>query len=416
MSAGSGFDWFTGLAVLNAPCPPALQQPDGLQRFFLTPNHADFGAAVPRILMHECLHVFQLAGSAWLQRMVAEEWQRVLAFEADGKAPPLGPLRTAWGQRAGDMPYSVRDIVECLARFWDIHIRDPRTILDENDTKPGPYDYLAYEYALRAGAKLDSYPKPYLHIQIAALHSPAIAKLGAASPQHNEKRASWATQLLFPLVGFLALNTVDPVRAFIVGMDDILGDPDGLIIPTAATADGIDHIELTWLSVWPQLTPRLAAALAKAGLPLGANPMGLADQPGWSDHPVWRFGVARAQALVRYLDAIAQAPPPPDAPGWKLAIAEITARTLKENGFAVHAFPGLPVFRAALGFAFAPPLLRLSDATLPASRNSFAGQPWPLDDEALTATVTDTARRHRALRDADVAARYGLPATAFTRG
>jgi hypothetical protein len=414
MTAGSGFDWFTGLAALNATCPPALASPGGMRQFFSAPNDAAFGGAVPRILMHESLHGFQLAGCSWLQRLVAEEWQRLRAFEATGTATPFGPLRTAWATPAPGLPYSVRDIAECLARFWDIHIRGPNTILGENEAQPAPYDYLAYEYALRAGAKLDSYPKPYLHIQIAAFHSPAIAKLGAAAPERNAVRASWATQLLFPLVGFLALNSADPVRAFVAGMDTILGDPDGLIIPTVATPDGSDAIELTWLSAWPQLSKHLAGALAEAGLTIEAHPLGLQNMPGWSDHPVWRHHASRAQALALHLNALAAAPAP-DEPAWTTTRAHLIKYTLQANRFAVHAFPGLPDFRAALGCAFAPPLLRLADADIPASRAALQGAPWPLDDAALTAIVTESARRHRALRDADLAAKLGLPANAFVR-
>jgi len=38
-----GFDWFTGLAEVSMPCPAAMARPHGLQRFFGSPNHDEFG-------------------------------------------------------------------------------------------------------------------------------------------------------------------------------------------------------------------------------------------------------------------------------------------------------------------------------------------------------------------------------------
>ena len=431
MSASSVFDWFTGLATISQPCPPALRA-NNLGVFFSAPNRPEFGVAVPRVLMHECLHAFQLAGSRWLQRMVAEEWRRLLEFERTGRAPALGRLRSAWGRPPAGYPFSVRDLVECLARFWDVHIRGARRILAEDAAVTGTGQPIAngpegevgfpladraeeYEAAIRTGQKLDSYPVPYLHLQWAAAHAPAVLALGPSDANRLRLRASWAAQLLLPMAGFVALNTDEPVQAYVIAVDSILADPDtGALLKRG---NEWDLIELDWLTHWGWIVERMSAALTRSGLPPKADPAGLRGEPGWTEHPVWRYHAERFQALAAglvHLMSDEGAGRATEARPWRPVQHQMLCDLLRKgHSFAAYALMGIPDLRSHLGSAFAPPLLRFADADCAATSSASPRAPWPVDAVALTAAVEACVARHRALRSADVAAKFNAPSSAF---
>ncbi len=426
-----GFDWFTGLATVAAKCPKALLQPNGPQRFFESPNHADFGTRVPRVLMHESLHMFQLAGSSWLQRLVAEEWSRVLVLERTGMAPPPGSLRSAFGRPQPGFPFSVRDLVECLARFWDMHMRGPDRVLEEEafpDPKGTfaalrkarqakqviPYTVLEYNAAMQASALYDSYPRLYLQMFQAALNSPAVKRLGRHDPGRNANRASWAVNVLLPIAGFVALNTSDPVRAFIMCMDKVLGEAEGLRLATAA--DNVNElIELDQLACWSQLVEPLSLVLSEANLVPRASLTGPMEEEGWREHPVWRHLPRRFEGLCKGLSAMLSQPPgqPDPQRPWLPLLQSLLRSVLEEHAFAACGLMGVPAFRLQLGAAFAPPMLCFADAQLCATNFAASIAPWPLTEKELIAAVKDAVHRHRALRNADFAAKFSIQSGTF---
>ncbi len=435
------FDWFTGLATVAAVCPPTLAQPDGMQDFYHNPNKAEFGFEVPRILMHECIHAFQLAGSRWLQEMVTEEWERLLEFERTGQAPAMGPHRSDYGRAANGMPIAVRDLVECLARFWDMHIRGPDRVLEEEKFsdedgsiarliderhKRGGTAYSGHEYqaAMIAGTGADEYPRIYLSLVHDALLSPALEKLGHGDQAHQANRAFWAANVLLPVAGYPALNTDDPIRAFSVGVDGVLNAEDGLVLCTAK-GNTWNLIELDMLATWSALAARLASAMIGDGLVPKLAPRGLTDREGWQLHPVWRHWSARMEAMDRGLASLLLSPlPPPDLQyPWRDLRRRLTRAALRAEDFsttgrvitdAAMGLMGVSEYRCLLGAAFTPPLIRFSDRDLCATEAVGPFVAWPVSETILTAAVADAVRRHRALRNADVASRYGLPHTAFS--
>jgi len=428
----NGFDWFTGLATIDEPCPHMLAEPLGLRQFYTTPNRPELGNRVPRILMHESLHAFQLAGSHWLQQMVAEEWERLLNYEQTGQVQPPGPLRRQYGHPSEAVQLSVRDLVECLARFWDVHMRGPDRVLAEEPwhdpdgriarlladhrARGGiPYTDEEYDAAMLAGVGLDTYVRPYLWLLAAAKDSPAVHHLGQHDPSRNAKRATWAVNMLLPIVGFIALNTDDPVRAFITGIDTVLGDPRGLFLPTAA--DNVwSLVGIDLLTVWPPLCERLATTLREQGLPPRASLTGPVQRIGWREHPVWRFLPERMAAWRQVVSELAKEEPDQDPKRPWLPLERLCLRdVLRHHAFAGCGLMGLPDFRCTLGTAFSPPLLRFSDHQIPATESAAAFAPWSIDDQALIAAVEEAVSRHRRLRNADAAARFGVVHFSFDR-
>jgi hypothetical protein len=431
MPAESAFGWFTGIADIAAPCPPALAAEGGLARFFSGPNHEDFGATLPRLLMHEALHAFQLVASRWLQRMVAEEWERVLAFERDGTAPPIGPLRHGFGRATSGAPFTVRDLVECLARFWDVHSRGPAQMLKEEGNTLGGlvalidaerarrgdsgYSQIEFDAVMTAGRDAAVYAAPYRWMLDCAQRSEFLRAITAEKPEQLPKAASFAVALTFPMAGFIALNTEDPVAAFLRMFERSL-DAD-VLHGAFAQRNPWGSINLDWLTCWPVLVEGYARILRREGLAPAAG-IGPIGREGWDAHPVWRHVAARFDALKRGLFAMLMTEDPPGfeiGRPWRAAERTAEAGLFERSAFAVCGLPGHPDFRLQLAAAFLPPLIRLTDRSLSGGECAAGFAPWPEPAEALVAAATAAERRHARLRAADAERQFGLPPGSFGR-
>jgi hypothetical protein len=168
------FIWCVGAADIDGPCPSDLAAAADLKAFFRAPNHARWGPTLPRHLYHESLHFWQLISSRYLQLLVVQEWERLGAFEDEGKLS----LSTAWqvgfGTVASGEPFSVRDLVECLARFWDVHTRGATSLVREeadalgvdlasiDAVRPGgAYSGIEFDAVMQRGADCKVYAEPY---------------------------------------------------------------------------------------------------------------------------------------------------------------------------------------------------------------------------------------------------------------
>src|SRR5215217_1679769 len=101
-------------------------QPD--QRYFEDPAH--YGAELSRVVLHEATHYWQQLSSPWLLLLAAEDWERLLRFVQRGSADPAGPFRTEFGRVDPQAAFSVRDLVECTSRYWDVLNVGPHNLID----------------------------------------------------------------------------------------------------------------------------------------------------------------------------------------------------------------------------------------------------------------------------------------------
>jgi hypothetical protein len=423
--SGHGFDWFSGAATIAAPCPAGLAGTDGLRPFFAAPNDPAWGDVIPRTLYHETLHLWQLAASTHLRDMVAEEWGRVAALERDGTAPPPGPLRHGFGRPADGTPFSVRDLVECLARFWDVHTRGATRLLAEEGTDLGEtgeaiaaaraaqghafYSGIEFDALMRGGRDRALYAGPYL-----ALHDHCLASSGLralAGDRAVEPLAGWAANLILPLAGFVALNTAQPVAAFDLAVRRMLS-PDAIGV-AHQRRNAWEVINLDWLQFWGVLIPGLGRSLAREGL--APRHRDSVAHPGLAAHPVWCHLPDRLTALQKSLraDALCGGAAEPDAHPAVAESRRLEPGVTRDDPWCVFGLPGHPNFRMHLGVAFAPPLLRFADAEIPATASAAFFAHWSMTAEALAAAVRDAEARHAALRAADAARRLGLPPGAF---
>ncbi len=427
------FNWFTGVAEVAAPCPSALQGHSGLQAFFEGPNHPDWGAVLPRQLYHESLHFWQLASSRHLQLLVAAEWERLLAFEREGTVPPRSGTREGFGRVGGDEPFSVRDLIECLARYWDVHTRGPTRILREegNDLggmldaidaiRPaGAYSSLEFDTVMRTGPDCEVYARPYHWMMERAHAATAVHSL----PGNVQESASWSVNLLLPLAGFLALNTDAPVAAFLAAFQR--GLSEDVLCEAAARRHPLKAINLDWLDFWDVLAKGLSRTLKRVGLPTWLAPwvgFGVLESEAFLDHPVYRHLRARMTALDEELAHRRESlrmhylfnPPPDPAEDIDQAMDLRATMVTQSDRWPVFSLPGQPTFRSLLGTVFAPPVVRFDDHDLLATASASSDWPWPIDADALAAAVDEAETRFAALEAADTAIRLGLPPDTFVR-
>ncbi|KIH77314.1 hypothetical protein SAMN05660860_02081 [Geoalkalibacter ferrihydriticus] len=427
------FNWFTGVACIAAPCPVALLGDSGLQPFFQRPNDPAWGIALPRQLYHESLHYWQLASSRHLQMIVVAEWERLLRFEKDGAVLPRSELRKSFGRAAADEPFSVRDLIECLARFWDVHTRSPTRLIREEGSdlggrlreidaiRPqGSYASLEFDTVMLTGPDCKVYAKPYRWMLERARAAPAVHAL----PGPVEESASWSVNLLLPVASFLALNTDAPVAAFVAGFErglseDVLGE-------ASARRNPLKAINLDWLDFWSVLANGLSKTLKRIDLPTWLAPwvgFGVLENKAFLDHPVYRHLCARMMSLDEALDSLRKNQrmrflfnsPPDAAQDIDGAMALREALVTQPDRWPVFSLPGQPTFRSLLGGMFAPPLVRFDDRDLVATVSAFPDWPWSIDAAALSAAVDETKARFAALEAAETAVRLGLPPNAFAR-
>lgn len=427
------FNWYTGAAQVEAGCPTALQGESGLQPFFRSPNDPDWGTVLPRQLYHESLHFWQLASSRHLQLLVVAEWERLLLFEREGTVPPRSGQRKAFGRVAADEPFSVRDLVECLARYWDVHTRSPTRILREegNDLdgrlaeidamRPSSaYASLEFDTVMHTGPDCEVYARPYHWMMERARAAPAVHAL----PGYVQETASWSVNLLLPVAGFIALNTDAPVAAFVAAFQR--GLSEDVLCAAAARRNPLKSINLDWLDFWGVLAAGLSKTLKRVGLPTWLAPwvgFGVLENEAFLDHPVYRHLRARMTALdeaischrenlrIQYLFN----PPPDAAQDIDQAMDFRAAVVTQSDRWPVFSLPGQPTFRNMLGCMFAPPIVRFDDREIVATASASPDWPWPIDAVALAAAVEQAEARIAALEAAETAVRLGLPPNAFAR-
>jgi len=419
-----GFDWLSGVAVIDCPCPPSLRAPDGLNRFFNEPNDEEWGRQVPRILIHECLHVWQLASSRWLLALVAEEWTRLQNWHPGMPPPPTGPLRRLYGRSGQGQQFSVRDLVECLARFWDVHIRGPQRLLEEEGDDLdglreiidahrekegyGGYASLEFDTLMTKGRQHSSYAAPYHWLIDRATKAPAVVDL----PLPLDQAASWAANLLLPIAGFVALNSTEPVSTFIAAVERLL-QPNAVGMAATQRHPLYRIINLDWLIVWPVLLPGIVRALRRAGHEIEINTAHL--QGTLASHPVWCHLQQRFDSLRRGIVLHVAVNNAKGEAGPMQVLSQLERQVYVQDPWTVLALPGQPNCRALLGAIFPPPLLRFTDHSLPAPGAAPWFAAWPLDDSQLRTAVTNVEEKATKLRRAIAAARYGLPLDAFNQ-
>jgi hypothetical protein len=167
MSGGDQYDYLSGIVTVERDAPLEWRG-DAVLPFWMAPNDPRWGRSLSRVLYHESIHFWQFLNSPYLIRIVGRLWDQLLHYEATGELSLHGSL---WQEVGAEAPtaFSNYELVECWARYWDVHNRSPLEIIREEAiaSKGAPlehqgyYNHHAYDLVMTDGPKCKLYARPY---------------------------------------------------------------------------------------------------------------------------------------------------------------------------------------------------------------------------------------------------------------
>lgn len=260
------FDWY-------AADPKVLRHPAAHQ------------PADSRVVFHETVHYWQQVGQGFPAKLVEEDWERLQHFEAAGALDEVGKYRREFMCKHAGHGFSVHDLHESLARFWDVHVIGPHRVLELEFADPrrrlddffraqyfalkergmivhpehGGYSDLAFDMAMEAAA--GSYALPYLYVR--------------------ERFNSVVTGAVFPLAGHFALQTARPVDVFIETITSVA--------PLLAGVQPGYPIHELWRACFPLVRVASSQAAAQLGVAWLGMAAGVFGAGALTAHPVYRW-------------------------------------------------------------------------------------------------------------------------------
>jgi hypothetical protein len=412
VSASNAFVWLTGTVTLPVDLPEGLKE-SGLPIFFEKPNDPSWGGALGRVLYHESIHFWQLLSSGYLANALAGEWVNLEMYERSGRISPSDPSLPLDRTRESD-PFSVRELVECWARYWDVHTRSPATLIDEDhldladdrastttvDGLDG-YTSCAFDLFMQEGKDAKYYARPYRW---------ALAECDNDSA---------FTNIVFPILVFNAMGSRDPITLFVRSLQ--------MAKCSSVLREGRRHrtgnINVDWLN-WRSAVEAEAVSGARRELGLPAF------TPGWdviargplARHPILAPYVQRTRAFFRWAQTVSPAVTPKGSMDslWQFIAVDQMIR----HPLVAFMFPGDPHYRKELGRWLLPPRVSFRDITL--HEETFVGATTmqklamlkgeqPTFDATFEQAYVDLDARVRRFRAAEYAVSLGLPADSFER-
>ncbi|TDD26333.1 hypothetical protein E1218_13210 [Kribbella turkmenica] len=399
----SRFDFLTGIVHVDADAPADWVEEPVLP-VWARLNDPAWGDRLPRLLIHETVHFWQLLGSGYLTRLVADEWQRLLALEADGTLLAES-ARVAAHRDPTAVPFAADELVEAWCRYWDVHIRGPLRVMaeehlerPEGPTRPEAYSHTDYDFVMTHGPLEQLYARPYRWL---------LDRTGGDSLICNA---------LFPFVVFTAFASDEPVTFVREAMGRLLTD-DVIAFVRRAAAEQRYLINQVWLAIAETVLQQhlgpLLVELSGPSLMVGSE---LVCEPPLSVHPLLGpYAVKAAKSNFGLWAAYFYPAGAGDSP----AYASELSRLAREGPvIAQLCMPGQPWYRLTLGALVPPPVIRFRNLTWSAPVELEVGIPHGYrakDGETFAPAVEALERRARYFRYAQEEVALGLPIGTFPR-
>ncbi|HET9001517.1 MAG TPA: hypothetical protein VFP86_17895 [bacterium] len=387
------FDYLTGAVTVADEAPPAWNRPGVLEEFYGHPNDDQWGPRLSRILYHESVHFWQLLSSFYMAEIVATEWARVCHFEKTGEILPVSEHKIAHTQRRGDQPFSPFELVECWARYWDVHTRSPERVIREEGLEstvaevPRPFGYASPEYDLvmTKGDDCENYAAPYRWML------------------ERMRGNSRAVAYLFPVIAHRAFRTRDPVTVFLAAFDAASLSP---VVNHALQNTG-SNINTAWISFVGYTEDNVLIPVFEAKQFVEAGPGFLViDRGSFDGHPVFTRYPEKGKEIVRRARQLLPTLRTPPADRYEAEFNWILVQGERDLS-SVFKLPGQPTARGLLGLFCPPPHIRFSNLEVFASKLKLE------DAGLLDRECADVEQRVARFRAAETAVRLGLPADAF---
>ena len=198
-----------------------------------------FERPILRVFSHELVHFWQTLSSGFLMNVALQEWDHVQAIDSGSREPgdlSRNTLIRSFNEVEPNAGFSVWHLHEALCRYWDIHMLGPQNVLSNNPP------------LARANADLDKLLVIPPAIRAAAALNPPEWMLEDLDPDEAERARNYrptgyraelfdrvmqledsyaepyrlmlkrfdskTSVILFPLIGYFALQTRKPVAFF----------------------------------------------------------------------------------------------------------------------------------------------------------------------------------------------------------
>lgn len=402
------YDYLSGIITVRRVAPAAWKN-EAVLPFWKVPNDAAWGSHFSRVLYHEALHFWQFLSSPYLIDIVARLWGQLQHFEASGE---LSSTDTLWDNE-GDhsaMPFNTYELVECWARFWDVHTRNPIDIIAEEGIATdgskldhhGYYGDKAYDLVMTEGPNCQLYARPYRWLLKAC--------------QGNSLMAN----VLLPLITNAAFSTLAPATFFQGAIQRALQSKK---IKAEIEPFQNKAVNLTWLKIWDTVMLEAVAPFVshkdESMRPFLTAGYEAIEAGPLKSHPIFRQYAIKAngsnfKAWFSYFGDMTGETNPVFAEysEWVNRIAR------KMPIYGVYAMPGQPFYRSTLGTLVPPPRIEFDNFAWNAPRiiqvdlsgqdrhRAEDGRTFDEDYEALIPRI-------RRFRYALQAVKLGLPPDAF---
>lgn len=406
------FEYLTGTVTVPADAPKHWKD-EGLGEFYRSPNDEQWGKALCRVLYHESIHFWQIFSSAYIGNLISDDWGRMLHYESSGEILPLSDSAKMYDSREEDMPFAVRDLVECWARYWDIHTRGAKAIFDDEKLSTKSIQFLEIKDPLTNNMSYTS--EAYDHLMT---HGPDSTMYAApfrwAMEQANGQ--SSFVQLAFPILAHAAFGSPDPVKVF---CDSFCEAYSSKTVQEGVELRRSGNINFDWLSHWSVfLGEGIQPILRRYNMPLYTSGFDVIHRGKLGTHPIYGEYLGQQKVISghinRYRAALENGKP---TTGFEGILSHATWDMAYRDPWTIFGLPGQPDYRYILGRALRPFRVRFTNYELIADRPvnlRLAEQTQGIyGNDTYADHLNDLDDRVSHFRNAEFAVSQGMPPESF---
>jgi hypothetical protein len=361
------FEYLTGTVTIPTKVDVSWFKEDeisyDLTPFYFNPNDPRWGNVLSRVLYHESIHFWQFLSSGYVANLIGAEWDRFKHYERTGEILPEGTRLQNYPIRKESIPFSSAELVECWARYWDVHTRSPAQIIreegieltslppievDRGDIVPY-YTQIAYDTVMQGGKNPELYAAPYVWL---------LQKASGDSKFVN---------FVFPIITHYAFGSPDPVGVFYNAFKR--ANQSSKLRELIKQQTG--NINLAWLMIWKDVTEKaILPVLSEMSMPDYTSGFDVIQRGTLKDHPIFSEYHANIQPLRGHLKLMRKG---------MSALMEQGVDELKiekymlcempfHDAWIIFGLPGQPEYRELLGQHLPPPRIRFENFIFNAAR------------------------------------------------
>lgn len=402
------YDYLSGIVTVKRTAPSDWKDLAVLP-FWGSPNDERWGVQLSRVLYHEALHFWQFLNSPYLIRLVGKLWEKLIEFEKTGE---LSFEYTYWGDynNGPSKEFSNYELVECWARFWDVHSRNPINIIKEENIEVddlildyrGFYIDRAYDIVMTKGPNCQLSAKPYRWLLDKCSDNSLLANV------------------LFPLITNASFSTLKP-SVFFQGAIELAiksREINDIVLEYSGQA-----INLIWLKCWDTVMAKAVVPFSEEAddtlIPFQEAGYQAIEEGPLSSHPIISHYIMKANGSNFKLwfsyfseNPLEQTPDFYDYTEWINDVAK------KIPVFGVFGMPGQPFYRSTLGTLVPPPRVEFNNFVWNSPKIieidvSGLDQHRAQNKETFAEDYEELIPRIKRFRYALEAVKLGLPPNAF---